>query len=52
MLNSKVIFIEGFMQNFVMKACIHRLEMVPEKWTKSTIVPIQKVSGTKKCEEF
>jgi hypothetical protein len=26
--------------------------MVPEKWKKSTIVPIQKVSGTKKCEEF
>jgi hypothetical protein len=26
--------------------------MNPEKWKKSTIVPIQKVSGTKKLQEF
>jgi hypothetical protein len=28
------------------------LGKVPENWKKSTIVPIQKISGTKKCEEF
>jgi hypothetical protein len=26
--------------------------MNPEKWKKSTIVPIQKVSGTKKLQKF
>jgi hypothetical protein len=29
-----------------------RLGCVPERWKKSTVVPIQKISGTKKCEEF
>jgi hypothetical protein len=26
--------------------------VVPNEWKKSTVVPIQKVSGTRKCEEF
>jgi hypothetical protein len=30
----------------------HQTGMNPEKWKKSTIVPIQKVSGTKKLQEF
>jgi hypothetical protein len=35
----------------VIKDLFH-LKKVPESWKKSTIVPIQKISGTKKCEEF